>query len=205
MKKLALGCMLVLLVIGTTQVAYALPFFEVFGGQPRQAVYEGQSYLYRFDFWYQDGDRPGVPNANKDNSSLSLFNDVSGIFGEYDSAVLTIRLSSDDWASETAGFNLRLLSGGSHDYDLGTVTFWRDNDNIYTFSHTFTSQQLNYFDDSGRAIVQIEAPSTPWWNYNDFYINSVKLNVASTPIPEPASMSLLGLGLLGLARRLRRK
>lgn len=202
MKKIFAVIVLTVVLFSLPRLAQAAIFWEEFTGNNRQAVYEGQDYNFRFDFWYLAGGRPGIPGANSDDSSLSLVNDVSGVFQDYASAKLSIDLSSNDRASETARINLRLYSAGFQDYNLGTFSFFRNNNNIYTLEHEFTPEQLDYLDDSGWARIAIKAVATPWWNYNDFYINKVRMEV--TPIPEPASMSLLGLGLLGLAR-LRRK
>lgn len=57
---------------------------------------------------------------------------------------------------------------------------------------------------SGTATVQIRTAKGEW-SGNDFALDDVYARATATPVPEPASMILLGSGLVGIARAARRR
>jgi hypothetical protein len=187
--------------------ASALSFHEQYTGY--QSVKEGQSYNFGFDFWANNL----FSNVTTD-SSLLLTADAEGAFDPWESASLDIDFYSEDWASETAEINLyawNAAGGTSQTFSLGTISGylggWFSGGQTYNFTYNFNNSQLIAFETWGWGNVMITASLTNCWNYNDFGITRVAMavNTSATPVPEPSTMLLMGIGVLGLVAIGRRK
>ncbi|MCF6188434.1 MAG: PEP-CTERM sorting domain-containing protein [Desulfobulbaceae bacterium] len=196
MKKI-LAATMALGMLAWAGSALATTYTEEYTGY--QYVGENQSFNFGFDLWYNNSD-----TLTTTNSALSLTQDAEGAFGLWDDASLYIDFYSEDWASETAAIELTAWNstGPADSFSLGSVSGylggWGNGGQTYNYSYDFTAQQVDAFAEWGWGNVMITASSTGWWNYNDFAITKVGMEVNTAPVPEPATMLLFGTGLIGL-------
>jgi hypothetical protein len=137
--------------------------------------------------WHVETD-PGTSGLWSNDSALSTASAVDD---------LLITFPSGPPVTAVAGiFASTDYGGGVIPYDV-TVTLGDGT------SHTMIGQDFVGFTSPGAPIasVRVAAPddqATAWPEVDHFY-------VGSSVIPEPATLSLLGLGLLAVARRRRRR
>jgi len=185
--------------------ASAVTFTETYKGH--QYVGEKDSFNFGFDFW-EKNDVFGVGT----DSSLSLTADAAGADfpgSQWVAGSLTIDFWSVDKAWDKSKIWLIAWDGSgdpNNTFNLGTITnpYNANNpDNIFTFTHDFTAAQLAAFEYMGWGNVKIKAVRTSGGHYNDFAIKKVEMAIDA--VPEPATMALFGIGLIGLAGVSRRK
>ena len=111
MKKIAIFLSTLMIILGVTGIATAVPFYEEYTG--RQKVLEGNSYDFGFDLWFDNEyfDQSLPEDRVGTDSRLNLSQDSIGAQGEYSSATLYVDLFSRDRNDETVDITLSLGGG----------------------------------------------------------------------------------------------
>lgn len=196
MKKLLVFLCAMSLVFCAAGAAQAY-VYEYFSGE--QWAGEGDSYEFFFDLVHPNGDFGTSPFTN---SNLTFGNDEAVGWGALpmQSAYVMIVL----WSSDPEPENTEIVLNAYYN-DTSYVLFNGDMD-LQAGNETFVFELVgDAFDDF--------APN-PWGEItislglshgNDLYIHEVGIAGEPQPLPEPATMLLLGSGLVGLVSLGRKK
>ncbi|MCF8067431.1 MAG: PEP-CTERM sorting domain-containing protein [Desulfobacterales bacterium] len=191
-KKLLVGLVIGLFLVGMVGVASAtvLTFDDTsyqgtYWGD-MEAGYGGFNWSSNFDVYYG----PGVGGGY--NSST-----VSGDFAAFNSYGIDVSLSNGDFDWTGAWFS------DPHDNTLLNVTGSLDGTILYyeNIQLSYASPQWFQADWMGIDTIAFNLNGNDWFTMDDFTFNEG----APSPVPEPATMLLLGLGLLGVAGVARKK
>jgi len=190
MRKLVMILTVVLLLF-TAGTASAL-VYENYEGY--QYVREGREYVFYFDLVYN--------NYGYTNSSLTQVNDAAvGVDNlPLTSAFVNVDLYSVDKAWEEATIQLFAFSG-ANTYTLYDSVFSQSANTDTTLNLSFDISNTSFINDPW-GLLGIKAVVN-WHNgnWNDFAITQVGIGgeTGAAPVPEPATMLLLGTGLIGIA------
>jgi len=174
------------LALGYMGTANAIPaYWDDWAGDSGRYINPDNSYSYTHDItdWGSGNFRPGVDSISSAHLTIWLYDDA--FFGD-------LPLLGD--AGETVGFK---FDGGSwsssQQVDGNPLPFlWDDFDFIVT--SLVSDGMLNVKIRANRGDFQFGASHLEAWG-----------NKAGRSVPEPATLSLFGLGLLGLGFAARRK
>lgn len=189
-----MACTLFLFIAGVHGNAFGL-VYEYYHGYQR--IYEGETYDFYFDLVSH--------NQGDTNSSLTLVDDVA--VGPnaipFESAFVQVDFYDTDAALESVLIELTAFYNGQA-YELYNGTFngyWAEEKH---FTSTYDISDTMFLD-APYGEISILASITGADNNNNFAIKEVGIGGQPAPVPEPATLLLLGTGLVGLAGAGRKK
>jgi len=219
MKKMRFLVVVVGVLFLLAAPASALTYWEAYNGTQYVSEY-GSSYDFGFDFW-ETNDVYDVGT----NSNLALTHDASGMSASeiWTDAELFMTFSSHDHASESASLTLTPWDASGNptgdeatfvfDFAAGGANWTYENGLWYRvvnptsvdFEYQIMGDLVGKFAEWGWGNVNIAATVEWDWSLNNFAINSVGMGVTTQSVPEPGTIVLMGLGLVGLAGMGRKK
>ena len=203
MKKvlsLLTGLFVVFVIAGS---ASAVSFTEEYTGAG-QIVNAGESFNFDFDF-----KGANFYSGASTDSSLSLTTDAYGAGSPFSSASLNIQLYAEALPLNTAEIQFNMFY--TQPFNLAVTGSWDVGfygGYFLDYTYDLNSSQLSDFAaHSGFSKVEISAVGTGggFYTASDFAIMKVGMQVNTAPVPEPATMLLFSIGLLGLAGVNRKK
>ncbi len=149
------------------------------------------------------GDPLGVDVVLSGNTATLL---SFGFFFSYDPTVLRLDGAVNGTLFPPEDFLFDQLPGGGSILNLPVVGFFTGNGLLATLSFTAIAAGdplFTVFDAFLTDAAILEDPNTPPI-VPDIVAGTISVT-DTTPVPEPSTLGLLGLGVLSLARRLRRR